>query len=124
MSKVQDEEPLLPPWVMGIIVRVGPLALLFGLWYLVARVLKVSSAIATPFLGVLALAAVVYFGGRLYKPFHFNKKTHRCEAKGAKQRMACRYYMPGARLGGGCGRHREDGGCRYVQRDLRGLRRF
>ena len=83
-----------------------------------------ASSIATPFLVLLAVAAVAYFGGRLYKPFHFNKKTHRCEAKGAKQRMACRYYMPGARLGGGCGRHREDGGCRYVQRDLRGLRRF
>ena len=120
MRKVPDEEPLLPPWIMSIVVRAGPLAVLFGVWWLVTRVINVPSNIATPVLIVLALAVAIYLGARLYKPFHVEKGTGKCMARGAKQRAECRHFFPGARMGGGCGRQREDGRCRYVHVDTPG----
>ncbi|MCJ7750636.1 MAG: hypothetical protein MUQ65_06025, partial [Armatimonadetes bacterium] len=62
MRKVEDEEPLLPPWVMAIIVRVGPLAVLFGVWWVITRMLKVPSNIATPVLIVVVLSVAIYLG--------------------------------------------------------------
>jgi len=114
MSPVQDEEPLFPPWIVAIAVRAGPLIALALIWWLLNSVLKIPSKILTPTLGVLGLGALIFFGGRFYKPFYYDKKTGRCIARGAKQRQACRHYFPGAKLGGGCGRQREDGRCRYV----------
>ncbi len=114
MRKVEDEEPLFPPWIVAIAVRLGPLAGLAVIWYVVTRVLRVPGSIATPVLLVCALAAVIYFGGRFYKPFHVDKKTGRCTARRAKDRLTCRHFFPGARIGGGCGRQREDGRCRYL----------
>jgi len=124
MRKVEDEEPLFPPWIMGIVVRVGPLAVLFGVWWVITRMLKVPSNIATPALIVLALSVAIYLGGRFYKPFYVEKGTGKCIARGAKQRQTCRHYFPGARIGGGCGRQREDGRCRYVHRETPGGGRF
>ena len=124
MRKVEDEEPLFPPWIVAIAVRVGPLAVLFGVWWVVTRVMKVPSNIATPVLIVLALSVAIYLGGRFYKPFHIEKGTGKCIARGAKQRQECRHYFPGARIGGGCGRQREDGRCRYVHRGTPGGGRF
>ena len=120
MRKVEDEEPLFPPWVAALGLRLGPLAVLFGIWWLITRVINIPSNIATPVLAVLVLTGAIYFGGRLYKPFHVEKGTGKCMARGAKQRQACRHYMPGARIGGGCGRQREDGRCRYVHRGVPG----
>ncbi|HUU54635.1 MAG TPA: hypothetical protein VMY87_06930 [Armatimonadota bacterium] len=124
MRKVEDEEPLFPPWIVAIVVRVGPLAVLFAVWWVVTRMLKVPSAVATPLLIVLALSVAIYLGARLYKPFHVEKGTGKCIARGAKQRQECRHYFPGARIGGGCGRQREDGRCRYVRRETAGGGRF
>ena len=124
MRKVEDEEPLLPPWIMAIVVRGGPLALFFAVWWVVTRILNVPSNIATPALIVLALSVAVYLGGRFYKPFYVEKGTGKCVARGAKQRHSCRHYFPGARIGGGCGRQREDGRCRYVRRETPGGGRF
>ncbi len=78
--------------------------------------LHLPAKIVTPAVAALALFGIVYFGGRYYKPFRYDKKAGRCIAKNAKERTGCRHYMPGARLGGGCGRQREDRGCRYVKR--------
>jgi hypothetical protein len=124
MRKVEDEEPLLPPWIMAIVVRGGPLALFFAVWWVVTRILNVPSNIATPALILLALSVAVYLGGRFYKPFHVEKGTGKCIARGAKQRQSCRHYFPGARIGGGCGRQREDGRCRYVRHETPGGGRF
>ena len=124
MRKVEDEEPLFPPWIVAIVVRGGPLAAFFAVWWVVTRILNVPSNIATPALIVLALSVVIYLGGRFYKPFYVEKDTGKCIARGAKQRSDCRHYMPGARIGGGCGRLREDGRCRYVRRETPGGGRF
>lgn len=124
MRKAEDEEPLFPPWVAMLGLRLGPLAVLFGVWWVFTRVIRIPSGIVTPLLIGLALAAAIYFGGRLYKPFHIEKGTGRCTARGANQRKSCRHYFPGAKLGGGCGRQREDGRCRYVHRTTPGGGKF
>ncbi len=113
-KKIEDEE-LLPPWLMSIGRILGPLALLVGVWWLTG-VLNLPRLVVLPLILGLTFAAVVYLGGRYYKPFRIEKNTGRCIAKNAKERLACRHFMPGARLGGGCGRLREDRGCRYVKR--------
>jgi hypothetical protein len=115
MSPTPGEEPLLPPWVMSIAVRLGPLAVLFGLYFLFTRVLDIPSKIVTPTMAVLIIGAVAYFGGRLYKPFYADKKTGACTARGPEQRRACRHYFPGAKLGGGCGRQKDNGQCRVIR---------
>jgi hypothetical protein len=115
MSHMKDEEPLLPPWVMNVAVRLGPVAALALLWWLFSSVLRVPGRIWVPVFAVLVLVVVVYFGGRRYKPFHADKTTGRCTAKSAKERRSCRHYMLGALLGGGCGRLREDRRCRYLK---------
>jgi hypothetical protein len=115
MSQRKDDEGLLPPWVMNVTVRLGPLVVLAVVWWLLSSVFRVPERIWVPVFAVLVLVAAVYFGGRYYKPFYVEKKTGRCIAKTAKDRKSCRRYMPGARLGGGCGRLREDRGCRYVK---------
>lgn len=114
MSQTKDEEPLLPPWVLSIAKIIVPLLALIGLWWVMGR-LHLPAKIVTPVAGVLALTGLVYFGGRYYKPFRVEKKTGRCTAKSGNERRGCRHYMPGARIGGGCGRLREDRGCRYVK---------
>lgn len=114
MSQRKVEEPLLPPWVMSIGVILGPIAAVAGLYYVFAIVLRVPGKISLPVTIALILGLAIYFGGRLYKPFHVDR-SGRCTARGAKQRASCRHFMPGARLGGGCGRLREDGKCRYVR---------
>jgi hypothetical protein len=114
MSQKRDEEPLLPPWVMSIAKILVPLLGVIGLWWVMGR-LHLPPLIVTPAVLVLGLFALVYFGGRYYKPFRYDKKTGRCAARSAADRKSCRRYMPGARLGGGCGRLREDRGCRYVK---------
>ena len=116
MTHTQDEEPLLPPWVAAVAKIIGPLAVAALIYWLLASVFDIPVKILVPVLGALGLAVAVYFGGRYYKPFYYDKSTGRCTARQAKQRMACRHYFPGARLGGGCGRQREDGRCRYVHR--------
>ena len=113
MRKAQDQEPLLPPWVGGVLWKFGPLVLLAGIYYVLSGVLHVPPAILVPALIVLALGALVYVGGRLYKPFYVDRQG-RCIAQGAAQKAACRHFSSGARLGGACGRLRENGRCRYV----------
>jgi hypothetical protein len=100
---------------MAVIVRFGPIVVLATLWWLLTSVFRVPGKILAPTIGVMILFAVVYLGGRLYKPYRYDKKTRRCIARSAADRRSCRHYMPGARLGGGCGRLREDRGCRYVR---------
>ncbi len=114
MSQKRQEEPLLPPWVAGIGLRLGPLAVLGLLYYLLNTVFRVPGKIALPSLIVAALAVLIYFGGHFYKPFYADRDG-RCTARGAKQKAGCRHFMMGAKLGGGCGRLREDGRCRYVR---------
>jgi hypothetical protein len=114
MSRAHDDEPLFPPWIVTIAKIIGPLALLGLIYWVLTSVARIPGNILIPVLAVLALATVIYFGGRYYKPFHYDKAAGRCGARGAKQRMSCRHFIPGARLGGGCGRQREDGRCRYV----------
>jgi len=113
VKKAQVEEPLLPPWVGRLVMRLAPLAVLVLVWFLGNSVLRIPSGILTIVLGVLGLGALIYFGGRLYKPFSVNKEK-KCIARGAKEREGCRHYVPGARMGGGCGRLTENGKCRYV----------
>jgi len=112
MRQTKDAEPLLPPWATAALMRLGPLVILGGVYYVLARVLSVPGNVLLPALAALALAVLVYFGGRFYKPFYISREG-RCLASGAKQRENCRRFIPGARLGGGCGRLREDGRCRY-----------
>jgi hypothetical protein len=116
MSQMKDEEPLLPPWVFAIAARLGPILALFLLWWVLNSVLRISGRILMPVLIGMGAFAAIYFGGRLYKPFRIEKATGRCIAKTSKDRKRCRHYMLGAKLGGGCGRLREDRGCRYVKR--------
>ncbi len=99
---------------MTVILTLGPLAVVAGIYYVLAYVLHVPGKISLPLAVVLILGLAIYFGGRLYKPFHVDRDG-RCTARGAKQRAGCRHYIPGARLGGGCGRLREDRRCRYVR---------
>ena len=108
-----DDEPLFPPWVAGIAVKAAPIVILALLYWLLKNVLKVPGNIAMPILLVLGLAVLIYFGGRFYKPYRVSKEN-RCTAVGAEQRRGCRHFFPGARLGGGCGRLREDGRCRHA----------
>jgi hypothetical protein len=114
MSQRKDDEELLPPWVFGIAKVIGPILALMLLYWVMNR-LHLPAKIFWPAIIALVLAALTYFGGRYYKPFYVDKKTGRCIAKTAKDRKTCRRYMPGARLGGGCGRLREDRACRYVK---------
>jgi hypothetical protein len=113
MKQSRVEEPLLPPWVAKAAARLAPLAVLVLLWWLLSSVFNLPGTTLTLVLIVPGFAALVYFGGRFYKPFYVNKEG-RCVAGGAKERAGCRHYVPGARLGGGCGRLRENGRCRYV----------
>jgi len=100
--------------MMTILVTVGPIAVVAGIYFLLANVFHVPGKISLPVTIALVLGLAIYFGGRLYKPFHVNRDG-RCIARGAKVRAGCRHYIPGAKLGGGCGRLREDGKCRYVR---------
>lgn len=111
--KNQVEEPLLPPWVKNFFMKLAPIAGLIVVYVILSKA-GVSPAISTPVLIVLVLAALIYFGGRFYKPFHVNKDG-KCLAKGAREREGCRQYIPGAKMGGGCGRLMENGRCRYVK---------
>ena len=115
MSQMKDDEPLLPPWAMSFAKILVPLLVVIGLWWLMGK-LHLPTKIVTPALAVLAIFIVTYVGGRYYKPFRYDKRQGRCIAKNAKERMSCRHYMAGAQLGRGCGRQREDRGCRYVKR--------
>ncbi len=116
MRHTQDDEPLLPPWIVTAAKILVPLAVLALIYWILTSVASIPGNVLIPVLAVLGLTGVIYFGGRYYKPFRYDKATGRCAARGAKQRMSCRHYIPGARLGGGCGRLREDGRCRYVHR--------
>ena len=111
--RIEDDEPLLPPWASSVALKVGPIVALAVLYYLLNNVFRVPSKVAIWSLIVLGLATLVYFGGRFYKPYYVSKEG-RCVASRAKQRLGCRHYIPGARLGGGCGRLREDGRCRRM----------
>jgi len=108
-----DQEPLLPPWVARAGLILGPIVGLILIYYLLTAVFNLPPKILVPALAVLVLAAFIYFAGRLYKPFFVNREG-RCTARGAKARESCRHFVPGARLGGGCGRLMENGRCRYV----------
>jgi hypothetical protein len=114
MSQRKNDEELLPAWLLTAAKVIGPIAGLM-LVYWVMKKLHLPAGIITPAVAVLGLAALIYFGGAFYKPFYADKQTGRCTAKTAKDRKACRRYVPGARLGGGCGRLREDRACRYVK---------
>ena len=114
MSRATSEQKLLPAWVAAIALRLGPLAVLAGVYYLLHIVLHVPPKILIPALGALALAVFIYFGGRFYRPLYLDREG-RCTARNAQQRASCRHFIPGARLGGGCGRLREDGRCRHMQ---------
>jgi hypothetical protein len=114
MSQRKHEEPLVPPWMMTIIVTAGPIAVVAGIYYLLSHILHVPGKISLPVTIALVLGLAIYFGGRLYKPFHVDRNG-KCIAHGANERAACRHYIPGAKLGGGCGRLREDRRCRYVR---------
>jgi hypothetical protein len=113
MRHTRDTEPLLPPWVFGLALKIGPLAVLVAIYYVLSLV-GLSSAVLVPSIIVLALAVAIYFGGRFYKRFYAGRDG-RCTARSPQQRAACRHFMPGARLGGGCGRLREDGRCRHAR---------
>jgi hypothetical protein len=95
-------------------VRLAPIVVVIVVYVLMTNVFGVSAAITTPVLAVLCVACLVYFGGRLYRPFYVDKKTTRCVAKGGGERTGCRHYIPGAKMGGGCGRLQENGRCRYI----------
>jgi hypothetical protein len=114
MSQKPPVEPLFPEWVVTFGVILGPIAAVAGIYYLLSSVFDVPGRIAFPVTIVLIVGLAIYFGGRFYKPFHIDRDG-RCTARGAKERASCRRFMPGARLGGGCGRQREDGKCRYVR---------
>lgn len=114
MSQKPPDEPLVPEWVMTFTYILGPIAVVAGVYYLLSNVLDVPGNVALPITVVLIGGLAIYFGGRFYKPFHVDREG-RCTARGAKERAGCRRFMPGARLGGGCGRQREDGKCRYVK---------
>lgn len=114
MKSTSDQEPLLPPWAKRWAIALGPLVVLVLVWYLLGQVAGVPAVVLWPTVGVIGLAALIVLGGRLYKPFYVNKQG-RCTASGAAQRQGCRHYIPGARLGGGCGRLTERGICRYVR---------
>jgi hypothetical protein len=114
MKRPESEEPLLPPWVRTVALRLAVLGAVIVLYVLFTRVLNLPLPYLIPSLAVVGLAAAIYYGGRFYKPFHVNKDG-KCVAGSAKNRPTCRHYMPGARLGGGCGRLRENGRCRYVR---------
>jgi len=117
MSQKPPVEPLVPEWVVTFGVILGPIAVVVGVYYLLNNVLNVPGKIAFPITIVLIAGLAIYFGGRFYKPFHVDSDG-RCTARGATGatgRASCRRFMPGARLGGGCGRQREDGKCRYVR---------
>ncbi len=94
--------------------RLAPIAGVIVVYVLMTNVFGVRASITTPVIAVLCVACVIYFGGRLYKPFYVDKKTTRCAAKGARERTGCRHYIPGAKMGGGCGRFQENGRCRYI----------
>jgi len=115
VSRSQIEEPLLPPWVGRFALRIAPIIILIVVYVLLTSVFGLPGKITAPVLIVLTLGALVYFGGRLYKPFYVSKDA-RCNAKGARERAGCRHYIPGAKMGGGCGRLQENGRCRYVAR--------
>lgn len=114
MSQGKPEEPLLPPWIMKLVLLLGPLALVAGIYYVLGNLLHLPLKIIFPVTTVLLLGLAIYFGGRLYKPFHVDAKG-KCTARGAQARRSCRHYIPGAKLGGGCGRLRENRTCRYVR---------
>ena len=114
MRAGQGQEPLLPPWVGVALWRLAPLAVLSVCYYLLNSVLHVPTGILVLVLFVLGVGVLVYFGGRLYKPFHVGPDG-KCMARGAVQRATCRHFASGARLGGACGRLKEDGRCRYVR---------
>jgi hypothetical protein len=114
MGQRRPEEEPLPPWISAVAFRLGPLLLLGVVYYLLSRTLKLPPKILVPALSILALSALVYFGARLYKPYYVDKQG-KCTARGAKQRRECRHFIPGARLGGGCGRLRESGYCRRMR---------
>ncbi|MBN1459599.1 MAG: hypothetical protein JXA57_08675 [Armatimonadetes bacterium] len=115
MTQTHDDEPLFPPWVLSVGKILGPILVLIGIWWLFTSVFKLPAKVMTPAIALLVLFVAIFLGGRFYKPFYVEKGTGKCIAKGAKQRMNCRHYIPGARLGGGCGRQREDRTCRYVR---------
>lgn len=114
MSRREDEEPLFPPWIITSAKILGPLLVFAGIYWLLSKVLNLPARYLLPALLVLAVALAIYLGGRFYKPF-FVDKEGRCTARNAEERRRCRHFIPGARLGGGCGRLREDGRCRYVR---------
>ncbi len=115
MSQKKEEEALLPPWAASVAKMLVPLGVVVGIWVLLSK-LNLPAAVVIPSVLGLLLAVTIYFGGRYYKPFRIDRATARCIAKTVTDRKTCRHYMPGAKLGGGCGRLREDRGCRYVKR--------
>ena len=94
--------------------RLLPIVVLIVVYVLLTSVFGLPGNITAPVLIVLGIGALVYFGGRLYKPFYVGKDA-RCIARGVSQRRGCRHFMFGARMGGGCGRLMENGRCRYVR---------
>jgi hypothetical protein len=112
--KRSQEEPLLPPWVVSVAIRLGVLVAAVLLYYLFSAVFRVPAVVQIPVMAVVALGVLIYFGGRLYKPFFVDRQA-KCLARSPQQRATCRHFVPGARLGGGCGRLREDGRCRYIR---------
>ena len=81
---------------------------------MLSKTLHLPAKIFIPALSIVILSALVYFGGRLYKPYYVDKQG-KCTARGGKQRRQCRHFIPGAKLGGGCGRLRESGFCRRMR---------
>jgi len=105
-----DKEPLLPEWVTKWIKILLPIGGFIGIWLLNDRYFHLQAIYWIPTLFVLVLGVLIFLLGRLYKPYFVNKEG-RCIASGRINRVKCRHYVLGARLGMGCGRQREDGYC-------------
>lgn len=111
--KRKDAGSLFPKWLPSVLTGLAPIMVVGILYFILSVVLHLplttSLAIAVP----VAIPPLIYFGGRYYKRSYIGADK-RCTAKDARQRSSCRHFIPGASFGDGCGRHREDGRCRFA----------
>ena len=111
--KKKDTSGALPKWLPSALTGLAPLVVLGGLYILLAMILHLSLMTSLAIAVLAAIAPLVYFGGRFYRRSYIGADK-RCTAKDVRERANCRHFIPGASLGNGCGRLREDGKCRFV----------
>jgi hypothetical protein len=93
--------------------RLAPIAVFAIVYVIVDAVAHPRLVVSLLIAMAVAIPALIYFGGRYYRPSYINKDK-RCTAKDSRSRARCRYFLIGASFGNGCGRLREDGRCRYA----------